>query len=319
MVRHMNKIIPFDIRYAFMIGAIVVFSFAINSKPSCAAFAADACDPEYYESLKSRAWLEAQREITQNQNLIFKADSVLQYTCFDQFLGTLVANQGVLFSGSGPGNMALSLTALVGASVGSYGTSNFNHTMLGGRSTINAPLPAAVGAAAYNCNRMNQIWGIAKCMDFIPNPATDGFFTFAEYAAGPNDLRALPTQCANPVAVYQDELNIAVVHDPSDDPAAGPPDNVDETPWNEDDTVTYFDLIDPPAAAGNCGGPESRVATGLFISRNADELGNNVTRYHEKTCVVPGCFFVPTANRNITDDPSSQPGRCCLYNDFACP
>lgn len=45
------------------------------------------CDPEYMDALEARAYLEAQREVAQNQNFILKPDSVLEYTCFDMFLG----------------------------------------------------------------------------------------------------------------------------------------------------------------------------------------------------------------------------------------
>src|SRR5437016_4882806 len=41
------------------------------------------CDPEYMDALEARAYLEAQREVAQNQNYILKPDSVLEYTCFD--------------------------------------------------------------------------------------------------------------------------------------------------------------------------------------------------------------------------------------------
>ena len=68
------------------------------SHSALAQFAATPCDPDYYESLEARAWLEAQREITQNQNLIFKPDSVLEYTCFDNHLRELADHADEMFS-----------------------------------------------------------------------------------------------------------------------------------------------------------------------------------------------------------------------------
>src|SRR5690349_5990742 len=50
------------------------------------------CDPEYMDALEARAYLEAQREVAQNQNFILKPDSVLEYTCFDMFLGHFAAD-----------------------------------------------------------------------------------------------------------------------------------------------------------------------------------------------------------------------------------
>lgn len=49
----------------------------------------NTCDPEFWDVLKDRAWMEAQREVTQNQNLIARPDSVLEMTCFDSFLDEL--------------------------------------------------------------------------------------------------------------------------------------------------------------------------------------------------------------------------------------
>ena len=49
----------------------------------------NTCDPEFWDVLKDRSWMEAQRELTQNQNLIPRPDSVLEMTCFDSFLDEL--------------------------------------------------------------------------------------------------------------------------------------------------------------------------------------------------------------------------------------
>ena len=47
------------------------------------------CDIEFWDVLKKRAWMEAQREITQNANLIPKADSVMSMSCFNGHLDHL--------------------------------------------------------------------------------------------------------------------------------------------------------------------------------------------------------------------------------------
>lgn len=49
----------------------------------------DTCEEEFWDMMKSRADMEANREITQNQNLIAKPDSVLMLTCFDSVLDVL--------------------------------------------------------------------------------------------------------------------------------------------------------------------------------------------------------------------------------------
>ncbi len=49
----------------------------------------NTCDPDFWGVMKDRAWQEGQREITQNNNLIARPDSVLQMTCFDSFINHL--------------------------------------------------------------------------------------------------------------------------------------------------------------------------------------------------------------------------------------
>ncbi|GEM_PF-1546119 len=49
----------------------------------------NTCDPDFWDVLKDRAWAEGQREITQNNNLIARPDSVLSLTCFDSFMDHL--------------------------------------------------------------------------------------------------------------------------------------------------------------------------------------------------------------------------------------
>ncbi len=69
----------------------------------------NTCDPDFYDVLKDRAWMEAQRELTQNANLITRPDSVLTVSCFGDFLDHAGAYAGYtsLISGSAgnfPGN-----------------------------------------------------------------------------------------------------------------------------------------------------------------------------------------------------------------------
>lgn len=267
--------------------------FALPHSQSNAAgptlFAPDACDPDYYESLRARAWLEAQREITQNQNLIFKPDSVLEYTCFDSFLNHMAyATRSVpptppLFSmnprwGTPAGNMEASLST-VAAAAGAYDFSNFTAGLLGGRNGLPYPVANTVRARPYACDTMNQIWTAAKCMNFIQNAQTDGFFTFADYA---DDLagqgkRQLPTACTN-LAAYQTNIDIAYAT------AASP------QRWLSDDVLTYYEYVYPPN--NTCGDPNfSKLQTGLLINR-ADATPAS---YNEYVCLVPGCHYRPAA------------------------
>ena len=49
----------------------------------------NTCSPDVMEVIENRAWEGAQREITQNANLIPRPDSVLSLTCFDSWLDDL--------------------------------------------------------------------------------------------------------------------------------------------------------------------------------------------------------------------------------------
>lgn len=249
---------------------IVPYGYAQNIAPS-------PCDPNYYDSMEARAWLEAQREISQNQNLIFKPDSVLEYTCFDQFLSILVTNAPNMFSQSSrwgvpPGNIGTSINNVVGSAYSSYVSGNFAHGYLGGRLGELAP---GGTTPPYTCDIMNQVWESAKCMNFFDQPEQDGFFTFAEYAANP-DIRRLPAPaCEGPGAGpggWQAQINKAVVNA--------------TTPWLEDDVNTFFDQLNQPSCSSSL-----KLKTGITVRR-----ASSPTAFAEFICLAPGCYFVPNDN-----------------------
>lgn len=49
----------------------------------------NTCDPEFWDVMKDRAWMEAQREITQNWNIVPRPDSVMVLGCFNRYLNKL--------------------------------------------------------------------------------------------------------------------------------------------------------------------------------------------------------------------------------------
>ncbi len=194
----------------FFLLVMAFFCFFSPADPSLAAppvvpAAPSPCDPLYYDSLKARAWLEAQREITQNQNLIYKPDSVLEYTCFDKFLDVLAGESTNMFSETlrwglilVPGSMSLALERLVGVALVSYDYAAFDYDLLGGRFTGEKYTPGVVFGmfgSDYKCDVMKKAWDKAKCMDFVSEPMEDGFYSFAAYRYN-NDHRYLPRRCA---------------------------------------------------------------------------------------------------------------------------
>ncbi len=67
-----------------LIGSNAVLAASVPvSTPNASAVPA-TCDAEFWGVVKNRAWMEAQREMTQNANLVVRPDSVLSMTCFGE-------------------------------------------------------------------------------------------------------------------------------------------------------------------------------------------------------------------------------------------
>jgi hypothetical protein len=270
------------VRLCTLVAVSMVFTAPLNAQVGDPGiFAEKTCDPDYFESLKSRAWLEAQREIVQNQNLIVKPDSVLEYSCFNKQLNVLAYYArpgGELFSGTNrwgaaPTNMRLALQRLTGDALIAYDNQNFNHDYLGGRMVgTSYTMEPVVEDPNYNCGEMDKVWKYAKCMDFIDKPH-DEFFTFAEHAR--DDKRKLPEPCEN-IAPWGENIQKAT--------GAG-------VPWERDHLKTYLELI-YPRDANSCGHPaKSKIPTGLIVFNSTAA----VSEFRENICIVPGCYYKPTS------------------------
>lgn len=262
--------------------------------------AATPCDPQYSQSLSARAWLEAQRELTQNQNLIYKPDSVLEYTCFNRYLNTLAQQANSMFSdntgrwggGIGADTLDNALAALVQAAAVEYIGANFENTggaaggsydLLGGRLSDGVTVPSMTGPrdheftniiapGGYSCQVMNSVWNAAKCVDSIANPAEDGYFTFQQYGASATDKRYLPLRCGSIATRWRDEYNAALV--------------TANTPWTEDAFLTFVGNFQHKETATSTGCAHiDPVPTGLKV------LSKEFADYNEKVCFAPGCYY----------------------------
>lgn len=253
------------------------------------------CDALYYETLSARAWLEAQREITQNQNLILKPDSVFEYTCFDTLVWELADHGDEMLSETNLFGTPLSTTSLdttlqnlVTSSLTAYHSANFGYYpgLLGGHTAalaIKHTPTASIGGTAYSCDIMEKVWHAAKCINFASNSTTEGFFTLAEYATGLLDKRTLPTIC-NPIpAQWAANLTSALT----------------TGPWTNDPVITYIEQLTPPTCpatgACSCAGtsPIGRpIPTGLQVRRAAASAGLT-SSYDEHICLQPGCRYHP--------------------------
>lgn len=264
--------IPF---FVFLFSCLIAHASFAQTPP---APAASACDPLYYDTLESRAWLEAQREITQNQNLILKPDSVLQYTCFDSHIGSMKNAATTMFTqGSN-----LNDVAQVAADYVEANFTDVHPSELGERSTESSFLVASPTAAAYSCNEMAKIWRDARCMNFVDEPSSDAFFTFEEYVSAPDDLRFPAGYCTPKTGQWTTELDAQVQSFTSPPSPTG-------TQWVADDVVTFLEEIDPehPSSAGCSSSQYFKTGVTVYSTQAPNT-------YQEQTCLMLGCVYEPT-------------------------
>lgn len=245
---------------------------ACVSDPGDDAIATSSCDCNTWKSLESRGWLEAQREITQNQNLIAKPDSTLEYSCLDTFANVAAGPGADSFSdttvfGAVDGRTTIStdqaLTSVVGSSNAAYG-SQYDHTFLGGRAGVDHTLSPVVTGGAYNCQAMRQAWDAARCANFMSH-AQDGFFSFDQHAA--DEKRKLPTPC-NPDSRWSGQIQTALTNTPWQAQFSGPA------------GTTYGGIV-TQLTPGACGAPQ-------FTGIQVNSLGRN---YPDAFCTNPGCHY----------------------------
>lgn len=291
--------------------SLVAAGFAVAMSLSTLSLAQTVpCDPQYMDALESRAYLEAQREIAMNQNLIAKPDSVLEYTCFDRIMGTMARAPGDRgnFSESNrwgdiPNHGATSLDEafdrVVTVSLLSYITTNYGHTYLGGRDTGNRTIQNVTGnAGAYACTEMQYVWNAARCMNFF-HRTEDRFHDFQYLST--NEPRRLPYVCTtNGITTewinraFNNEANRYVLQ--TENP-------LDNTAYTADPMVTHLNRINPfgtaPATACAAG-----IPTGVVVFRQ----GATPPYYNEHVCPNPGCYWVPSGAG--TQASPSNTGNC---------
>ncbi|MGH1455226.1 MAG: hypothetical protein ACRBDI_00430 [Alphaproteobacteria bacterium] len=283
------------IKKSLYIGLFALVSVFTGNQANAVSVIADSpCDSLYYESLSARAWLEAQREITQNQNIILKPDSVFQYTCFDRLVYELAdAATNMLSETTNYGNPLASgsfedalndlvnetLITYVGNSFGGSGGSGGTYTLLSGHTAAlgishNPALISSGTSSAYSCDIMSRVWQAAKCINFVTNSATDGFYTFGEYAANVIDKRHLLGACTPITGNWTGNLAAALT----------------TGPWTNDPVNTYLALTEPDSCTGgaSCACTGNPIPTGLRVVNSA-----NPTGYDEHICLQPGCRYKP--------------------------
>jgi hypothetical protein len=306
----------------FLAMAVLAFSYPAAT---ARAQSVTSCDPQYMDALEARAWMEAQREISMNQNLILKPDSVLEYSCFESFLDH-VAGQN-LFSemgccgaeGLGPTSMDSALTTAVADALDTYISLNFGHRLRGGRSPSldgqgAAPLiDGVVSGGSYSCDLMQRVWDEAKCANFFDEANHDGFFDFAWFYSNDPRTRNLSNPwsaanaCASPIS--QVEANVAYngranLYSAAENQWPG----ADATPYADDPIQPRFDLLLPEGAQNPSGGTVAcapPIPTGVCVRR-----GGGVAEYPDAVCPNPGCHYVPAPAQGSCNNPGTVSGSC---------
>ncbi len=230
---------------------------------------AQACDPQFMDAVEARGFMEGAREVAQNQNLIFKADSVMEYSCFEEHLRPVVSGASFYMTDA-------VLRGMVGDPLRAHFDDGYTHPYLGGR------LPSAPGGTL--CNAMTYVWAAGMCFNFYNQPGMDRFYDLTFFTT--NDPRRLPAgRPACPVPYTGVNMPVASAY--NNRQAAwtlAPPNSMDNVPYRGDVVVMYDNLIDPPGGTVVC---EPPIPTGLTVART----GRTPASFAEKFCPNPSCYY----------------------------
>ncbi len=290
---------------------------------SCAqaTIAEQTCDTQVWKTMEARARIETEREIMQNQNLIFKPDSVLNYMCFDSFAAHTASQIGQLFTHTtywngtqiipwgGSTGMDSAINNSVIDSMTTYLTANYNHAYLGGRgneySSGMAPPASPVQASqgsSYSCAEMAKVWAAARCANFLHTDTlgqTDGFYPFADLK-GINEPDIAGYESIRDVRIYPNPVDCQgnnPIHGSSwinmyrlsrNENSFGDPNKEYQFGVPVQQTYTNVKNLMAPATettSGNCAPP---VRTGVRVILG---VGSTST-YPDGVCTNPGCTFI---------------------------
>lgn len=260
-------------------GLLCVLALPARAQP---ALADTTCMPEVMSVIEARGQLEAEREIIQNQNLIAKPDSVLEYSCFEQHMTLAADITGQMFTERewqfgindafiDPYTLDRGIYNVVYEALVSYLRDNYWHQYLGDRSE----LPSLSMTPGFSCYAMAYVWNRAKCSNFIsPRGAQDGFYTFAEYR-DMEDPRNLP----EPITCEVWPEWAAEITD--SERMSAPITGAATLTAMQDDLIVFPEIFDPDDCAAS-----PAIPTGIYVPPLAGEPG-----YEEHMCVAPGCYY----------------------------
>lgn len=246
-------------------------AMALLAVPAGRALAAEGgCDPAFMQSIVGRGYSAARRDSAQNKNLIYKPDSVLEYSCYFGFLT------------HGEQHTPMSVPAqywdkLVTTPAFNFLANSFGHVYMGGHYATGQPwLPNG----DYICSAIAKMWDFARCVNAVPDAANEDFFDLSWYIN--NDPRKYPPDymACEPVMRTND---LADAYNGHQEMWLLPMDLAPDGQAYAIDPVKTYANLTSWTVNNECGEP---IPTGLRIYRKD-------TDYDEYICAKPGCTYVP--------------------------
>lgn len=215
------------------------------------------CDIDLWSKMHARANIHTHMDSVTVQNLVYKPDSVLEYTCFERFLDVAINSMTYYF-------IPDYTDTIIRNGVQDYIFNNFGHTFMGGR------MPDAGGSAPasgsdYVCEAMSKVWEVSRCLNFANDDPPENFYTLTDFLNA-DDIRRYPeATCSKPAMGA-----FGVV------PVQGSPLNAN-TPVNAED----------------CG---AAIQTGYKINIPVESGETRAQEYDEYVCINPTCNYDPASN-----------------------
>ncbi|PZO84227.1 MAG: hypothetical protein DI626_08445 [Micavibrio aeruginosavorus] len=266
------------------------------TQPTTTSNEITGCATDTWTAMVNMAVLQTRRETIINQALIAKADSVMAYSCMNESMKKVGENLGPIFSETKRWvnaqidiegktvtvNKELGESSLDGAVFGAatnaymnYAQKSFKHSMMGGMLDIGgnengSEDPASEDAGAQDampCGVMNQVWQMAKCMNYGDVP---GFPKFEDLISGDKDPRKYPKNmtCKN-TGITQAMIDTARHKE-----------------VEKSKLQLHYDQIRPD---NNACGPA--IATGVTVNIRKDGIISRLETYQDGICISPGCSY----------------------------
>lgn len=267
----------------------------------------NACNLDVFVAMRGRAAMEAQEDIVASEMVVHRPDSVMEYTCLDQYMGFTAERADTFFSARtnwqgttialwdgtdvainvflDPTSLDQILEETVVRSIFDYVSQQFPLAFLGDTSGgLDSSISNTIGGASYTCTTMSDVWLIAKCENFADSRYFTGpgpFYTFNEMIPNTNDPRTQYNACNDTGLMdvdIQAMTNAGFAYF-GNNPATLP-------------GINIHDYVDPAV----CTGLEP-IQTGINVLYFDDfSLPTEVAvEYEEYFCPNPGCYYDHTS------------------------